>query len=54
MEVNNMKKFNCPVCGRELIRLEFFKRGIYEFWCDHCDIDIVITKNDEVEETDED
>lgn len=45
-----MKKFNCPVCGKELVRLEPFEKGVYEFWCNHCNIDIVITKNDEVEE----
>lgn len=44
-----MKKFNCPVCGKELIRLEPFHKGIFNFWCDNCDIDIAITKNDEVE-----
>lgn len=49
-----MKKFNCPVCEKELIRLEPFKKGVYEFWCDHCNIDIVVTKNNEVEEADED
>lgn len=43
-----MKKFNCPVCGKELIRLEPFEHGIYDFWCDDCDIDISITKNNEV------
>ena len=42
-----MKKYNCPDCGKELIRLEPFKKGIYELWCDDCDIDIVITKNNE-------
>ena len=40
-----MKKCNCPECNKELIRLEPFEEGIYEFWCDSCDIDIVITKN---------
>ena len=45
-----MKKFNCPVCNKELIRLEPFEKGIYNFWCDHCNIDIVITKNNEVED----
>lgn len=44
-----MKKCNCPECGKELIRLEPFENGVYEFWCDDCNIDIVITKNNETE-----
>ena len=44
-----MKKINCPVCDKELERLEPFERGVYEFWCDDCNADIVITKNDEAE-----
>lgn len=44
-----MKKCNCPECGKELIRLEPFEPGVYEFWCNSCDIDINITKNKEVE-----
>ena len=47
-----MKKFNCPVCDMELIRLEPFEKGVYEFWCDTCNIDIVVTKNEEVEQHD--
>ena len=42
-----MKKFNCPECGKELIRLEPYVGNIYTFWCDHCNIDISITKNEE-------
>lgn len=49
-----MKKFNCPVCNKELVRLEPFEKGVYEFWCDDCNIDLVVTKNDEAEEADED
>ena len=49
-----MKKFNCPVCNKELIRLEPFEKGVYAFWCDDCNIDIVVTKNDEVEEAEKD
>ena len=45
-----MKKCNCPVCDKELIRLEPFEENVYEFWCDNCDIDIIITKNDETDE----
>ena len=37
----------------ELVRLEPFEKGVYEFWCDDCNIDITITKNDEAEETEE-
>ena len=44
-----MKKFNCPMCNKELIRLKPFENGIYEFWCDKCNIDITITKNNEVD-----
>ena len=40
-----MKKCNCPKCNKELIRLEPFENGVYEFWCDTCDIDIEITQN---------
>jgi transposase-like protein len=45
-----MKKCNCPECGKELIRLEPFVNGVYEFWCDDCNIDIVIIKNNETED----
>lgn len=44
-----MKKFNCPVCGKELVRLEPFVDGVYEFWCDNCNIDIVVTNNNQEE-----
>ena len=46
-----MNKCNCPNCDKELIRLEPFEIGIYDFWCDTCNIDITITKNDELEES---
>lgn len=45
-----MKKCNCPVCNKELIRLEPFEKGVYEFWCDECNIDITVIKNNEMEE----
>lgn len=45
-----IKKINCPICNKELIRLEPFKNGAYEFWCDDCNIDIIITKNNETDE----
>lgn len=41
-----MKKINCPVYNKELARLEPFEENVYEFWCDDCDVDIVITKNE--------
>ena len=41
-----MKKINCPVCNKELVRLEPFEENVYEFWCDDCDVDIVITRNE--------
>jgi predicted RNA-binding Zn-ribbon protein involved in translation (DUF1610 family) len=36
------KKLNCPTCGKELIRLEPFEDGKYNFWCDTCGYDISI------------
>jgi hypothetical protein len=42
-----MNKCNCPVCGKELIRLEPFETDVCDFWCDCCNVDIVITKNNE-------
>lgn len=43
-----MKKFNCTVCGKELVRLEPFENGVYEFWCDDCDVDITVVDNNKV------
>lgn len=37
-----MKKIRCPLCGKELIRLEPFEEDTYVFWCDDCKIDIYI------------
>lgn len=42
----SFKKLNCPICGKELIRIEPFEDGLYEFWCDDCDIDIYISESD--------
>lgn len=42
-----MKNINCPKCGKELIRLEPYEEGVYEFWCDDCNIDITIEENEE-------
>lgn len=44
-----MKKCNCPKCEKELIRLEPYNDGVYNYWCDTCNIDICITNNNEVE-----
>ena len=44
-----MERINCPVCGKELVRLEPFEKGIYEYWCDNCNIDVAITNNNETE-----
>lgn len=44
-----MNKIDCPKCGKTLIRLAPFEEGLYEFWCDDCDIDIDITDNNETE-----
>lgn len=41
-----MKKFNCPKCGKELVRLEPYEEGKFEYWCDKCNIDIAIENND--------
>ena len=42
-----MKKINCPKCDKELIRLEPYEEGVYEFWCDICNIDITIEENED-------
>lgn len=44
------KKLNCPVCKKELIRLEPLVKGRYEFYCDDCDIDISIDECELMEE----
>lgn len=44
-----INKINCPSCSKGLIRLEPFEEGEYQFWCDKCNIDIVITENNEKE-----
>ena len=40
-----MKKIKCPLCGKELIKLNFEKK-CHEFWCNHCNIDITIQENE--------
>ena len=44
-----MKKFNCPKCGKELVRLGPFSNGKYIFCCDDCDLDITIEDNKLIE-----
>lgn len=42
------KHLNCPVCGRQLVNLnteKSQKAGFHHFWCDVCDIDVVINEN---------
>jgi len=40
-----LRRYNCPICGKELIRLEPFDEGEYRFWCDSCNLDIIIEDN---------
>lgn len=49
MITKRMKHCVCPECEKQLIRLEPFEEGIYNYWCDSCNIDITITDNDAVE-----
>lgn len=43
-----MKKIKCPLCGKELIRLnDIIEDGImykyrFDFWCDNCNLEIDI------------
>ena len=47
-----MKMLDCPKCGQGLIRLEpILDEGIYEYWCDDCNIDISIVDNNEYEKS---
>ena len=41
-----MKKLKCPHCGKELVELSA-AIDVYAFWCDECDLDIVLDKDDE-------
>lgn len=44
----NFKHFTCPVCGKTLINLnteKSQKAGFHYFWCDVCDIDVIIDEN---------
>lgn len=46
-----MKKYNCPNCGKELIALAAYEKWdqytqtdvwVDEFWCDDCNVEIVV------------
>lgn len=36
----------CPYCGKELIDLSIamVNKGVYEFWCDDCNVEVYVTK----------
>lgn len=38
-----MKMCNCPLCWKQLIRLEPYEDGVYKFWCDDCNAEIIGT-----------
>ena len=40
------KKCNCPKCGKELTELSS-ALDIFSFWCDECDLEIVLDKDEE-------
>lgn len=42
-----MEKMNCPVCGKELVKLNTGEKKKHDFWCDDCNIDITIEENEE-------
>ena len=43
-----MKTYNCPKCGKQLVRLEPYEKGVYEYWCDDCNTDIRIEAEEEM------
>lgn len=43
-------KVNCPFCSKELIRLEPYEESKYRYWCDVCNADINIEKNEEAKD----
>lgn len=49
-----MKKYNCPDCGKELISLNSYEKWdkytqktvwVDEFWCNDCDLEIVVNSH---------
>ena len=47
-----MKKISCPNCGKELIGLEPYEPGESTFWCDNCNMDILVSEDQNYESTD--
>jgi len=43
---------NCPICGKALERISLHEDGVFEFWCDDCDITVLIY-DEKVEEREE-
>ena len=43
-----MKNINCPKCKKELIRLQPYTPGMYTFWCDNCDLEIIIYDKEDI------
>ena len=41
-----MKKLICPHCGKELVELTS-AIDVFSFWCDDCNLDIVLDKDEE-------
>lgn len=36
------ERISCPACGRELSRRGITDEGEAEFWCDHCQYEIMV------------
>lgn len=43
--MKKFKKFNCPICDKELINLSL-EENEFDFWCDDCNIDISVVVNE--------
>ena len=39
-----MKKHTCPRCEKELINLSEYDKNVDTFWCDDCNIEIIVEK----------
>ena len=42
VKVVDMEYINCPLCGKQLIKLNTDPPHYNEYWCDNCGIDITI------------